>query len=136
MGDREMNPAFKNLGATVLFVDDLEVAINFYRDVLGLAMNFQDEVSAMFLLESVALFVMKFERGSEQLAGEATDIPRRIGATALLCAPTDDVDALYEDLVGRGVKFITEPVSQPWGMRTANFKDPDGHVWEIFQALG
>jgi catechol 2,3-dioxygenase-like lactoylglutathione lyase family enzyme len=131
-----MNPAFKNLGATVLFVDDLDVGIGFYRDVLGLEMQFQDEVSAMFLLDSVALFVMKSERGSEQLAGEKTDIPRRIGTTALLCAPTDDVDALHEDLVGRGVHFITQPVSQPWGMRTANFKDPDGHVWEIFQKIG
>jgi uncharacterized glyoxalase superfamily protein PhnB len=130
-----MSPAFKNLGATVLFVDDLEVGINFYRDVLGLEMQFQDDVSAMFLLGSVALFVMKSQRGSEQLAGEKTDIPRRSGATVLLCAPTDDVDELYKDLVSRGVKFITEPVSQPWGMRTANFKDPDGHVWEIFQPV-
>jgi uncharacterized glyoxalase superfamily protein PhnB len=131
-----MSPAFKDLGATVLFVDDLEAAIAFYRDVLGLEMNFNDEVSAMFLLGSVALFVMKSTRGSEQLAGEVTGIPRRNGATTLFCAPTDDVDALYNDLVARGVTFITEPVSQPWGMRTANFKDPDGHVWEIFQPIG
>lgn len=128
-------PAISALGATVLFVDNLDVASAFYRDVLGLEMQFQDDVSAMFLLDSVALFVMKVARGSEQLAGESTDIPRRSGATTLLCAPTDDVDALYSDLVARGVTFITEPVSQPWGMRTANFKDPDGHVWEIFQKI-
>jgi uncharacterized glyoxalase superfamily protein PhnB len=78
---------------------------------------------------------MKSQRGSEQLAGEKTDVPRRSGATALLCAPTEDVDELYQDLESRGVNFITEPVSQPWGMRTANFKDPDGHVWEIFQPV-
>jgi uncharacterized glyoxalase superfamily protein PhnB len=130
-----VKPAFSDMGASVLFVDDLEVALAFYRDVLGLEVQFHDDVSAMFLLGSVALFVMQVSRGSEQLAGEVTDIPRRSGATTLLCAPTDDVDALYNDLLTRGVNFITEPVSQPWGMRTANFKDPDGHFWEIFQKI-
>ena len=82
-----MNPAFKDLGAIVLFVDDLEVALSFYRDVLGLEMKFQDDASSMFALESVALFVMQASKGSEQLAGEVTDIPRRSGATTLLRSP-------------------------------------------------
>ncbi len=131
-----MNPAFKDLGAVVLFVDDLEVARDFYGDVLGLEKKFDDDVSTLYSLRSVAFFVMRVSRGSEQLMGEKTVVPRASGATSLLCAPTDDVDALYQLLVERGVQFISPPITQPWGMRTANFKDPDGHVWEIFQDMG
>jgi lactoylglutathione lyase len=131
-----MNPAFKDLGAVVLFVQDLEVARNFYVNVLGLEKKFDDEVSTLFALDSVALFVMEVSCGSEQLKGESTVVPSANGASSLLCAPTEDVDALHKELVERGVEFISPPVTQPWGMRTANFKDPDGHVWEIFQEMG
>ena len=131
-----MNPAFKDLGAVVLFVEDLEVTRDFYGDVLGLEKKFDDEVSTLYSLDSIALFVMQVSRGNEQLMGEKTAVPRANGATSLLCAPADDVDALHQLLVERGVQFISPPVTQPWGMRTANFKDPDGHVWEIFQDMG
>jgi hypothetical protein len=80
----EVNRAFKDLGAMVLLVDDLEVALSFYRDVLGLEMKFQDDASSMFAPESVALFVVQASKGSGQLAGEVKDIPRRSGATTLL----------------------------------------------------
>jgi uncharacterized glyoxalase superfamily protein PhnB len=33
------------------------------------------------------------------------------------------------------VELINGPIDRPWGMRTACFADPDGHVWEIAQQL-
>ena len=48
---------------------------------------------------------------------------------------TDDVDALHADLVERGIDFFQNPTDQPWGVRTAYFKDPDGHLWEIAQPI-
>ena len=42
---------------------------------------------------------------------------------------------LYEvyaaELAGRGVKFLNGPMDRPWGIRTACFADPAGHIWEI-----
>ena len=35
----------------------------------------------------------------------------------------------------RGVKLLTGPVDREWGMRVATFTDPDGHSWELAQAL-
>jgi uncharacterized glyoxalase superfamily protein PhnB len=69
-----------------------------------------------------------------QLQGEPTATPRA-AATAFLTTFTDDADALHADLVRRGIGFFQEPADQPWGMRTAYFKDPDGHVWEIAQPV-
>ena len=31
--------------------------------------------------------------------------------------------------------LLNGPVDRDWGMRTASFADPDGHIWEIAQQL-
>jgi uncharacterized glyoxalase superfamily protein PhnB len=43
----------------------------------------------------------------------------------------DDVDAVCAELAGKGVALLNGPQDREWGMRTANFQDPDGNVWEI-----
>ena len=46
-------------------------------------------------------------------------------------AGVDDVDATAADLAARNVALLNGPVDRPWGIRTAAFADPAGHVWEI-----
>jgi uncharacterized glyoxalase superfamily protein PhnB len=43
----------------------------------------------------------------------------------------DDVDAMAEELERRGVELLNGPMDRPWGLRTASFGDPGGHIWEI-----
>lgn len=47
----------------------------------------------------------------------------------------DDVDAVCAELTGHGVELLNGPVNRPWGVRTASFTDPGGHIWEIAQDL-
>jgi uncharacterized glyoxalase superfamily protein PhnB len=47
----------------------------------------------------------------------------------------DDVDAACAELEHEGVRLLNGPQDRPWGMRTANFQDPDGYVWEIATEL-
>jgi lactoylglutathione lyase len=47
----------------------------------------------------------------------------------------DDADAVCADLATRGVGLLNGPMNREWGMRTASFTDPDGHIWEIAQEL-
>ena len=35
------------------------------------------------------------------------------------------------ELARRGVELINGPMDRPWGVRTACFADPAGHIWEI-----
>jgi catechol 2,3-dioxygenase-like lactoylglutathione lyase family enzyme len=126
--------AFKDVGAIILFVQDLQQSKVFYHEVLGLDVEFEDDESVGFKIEGMAFIVLQVDRARVQLQGEPTATPGA-GATAFLTAFTDDVDALHADLVGRGVGFFQVPTDQPWGMRTAYFKDPDGHVWEIAQPV-
>jgi uncharacterized glyoxalase superfamily protein PhnB len=48
----------------------------------------------------------------------------------------DDVDALCERLTARGVTLLNGPMDRPWGIRTASFTDPAGHIWEIGGPVG
>ncbi len=43
----------------------------------------------------------------------------------------DDVDAVCARLADRGVELLNGPMDRPWGIRTASFRDPGGHIWEI-----
>lgn len=47
----------------------------------------------------------------------------------------DDVDAVCVELNARGVTLLNGPMNRPWGVRTASFADPGGHIWEIAQQL-
>jgi len=66
----------------------------------------------------------------EMLKGVAVAPPREdCGFT--IAAYVEDVDAVYAELTNRGVEFSASPTLQPWGQKTVNFRDPDGHLWEI-----
>ena len=44
----------------------------------------------------------------------------------------DDVEA---EVARLGVPLLNGPQDRPWGVRTAAFAGPDGHVWELAQDL-
>jgi len=43
-----------------------------------------------------------------------------------------DVDASYARLGRLGVAWVTAPAMQPWGARSAMFRDPDGNLVNLF----
>jgi len=43
----------------------------------------------------------------------------------------DDVDGMCAELTSRCVELLNGPMDRPWGIRTASFRDPGGHIWEI-----
>jgi len=45
---------------------------------------------------------------------------------------TDDVQASYEELTGRGVDFVEEPEERPYGIDSA-FRDPSGNNFRLTQ---
>jgi catechol 2,3-dioxygenase-like lactoylglutathione lyase family enzyme len=42
------------------------------------------------------------------------------------------VDRQFARLRGLGVEFVLEPTTQPWGNRSALFRDPDGNLVNLF----
>ena len=68
--------------------------------------------------------------------GRERSLPGRgAGSRLQLSIWVDDADSVCADLHARGVSLLNGPMNRAWGMRTASFADPDGHIWEIAQEL-
>jgi uncharacterized glyoxalase superfamily protein PhnB len=74
-----------------------------------------------------------------QAAGAATPLPEILDQAAKgagqFAIIVGDVDAVCAEIASRGVEPITGPADRAWGMRTATFADPAGHIWEIAQPM-
>jgi len=118
------------ISAITLFVEDLAATKRFYMDVFGLPVHYEDEASCVFRFGSTLINLLTVREGPE-LIGPATVAPPDAGARFQFTLDVEDVDAKAREVVERGATLINGPVDRPWGIRTACFADPAGHIWEI-----
>jgi lactoylglutathione lyase len=124
----------KNVGALTLFVEDLPAARAFYQQAFGLPVHYEDDDSVVFHLGNTLVNLLNVEEAGELLTPCRVGGPDA-GARAQYTLQVDDADAVCAELGRRGVRLLNGPVDRPWGVRTAAFADPAGHVWEIAQPL-
>jgi len=124
----------KVIGAITLFVEDLDRSTAFYQDVFELPVLHKDDDGAMFRFGDTLVFLTRSSAAGKMIApatvGDAGAGPRFVFAIIV-----DDVDAVSAELDRKGTPRINGPADRPWGMRTLNFADPDGNIWEIAQEL-
>lgn len=120
----------RGIAAITLFVEDLAAARQFYLDVFGLPVFFENDDSAVFRFGDTLVNLLRIGQASE-LIGPAPVAGREAGARFQFTVEVDDVDAMCAKLSARGVELLNGPVNRPWGPRTASFMDPAGHIWEI-----
>ena len=70
---------------------------------------------------------------AKELVEPAAVASRSSGSRLVFTIEVDDVDAMCATLTARGVVLLNGPMDRPWGIRTASFCDPGGHIWEIAQ---
>lgn len=124
----------KNIAAITLFVEDKDRSTAFYQQVFELEPAYEGETEVMFKLENRLLFLTNSTVASRMIApadvGDPNQGPRHVFAIIV-----DDVDTVCTELADKGIGLLNGPEDRPWGMRTANFQDPDGYVWEIATEL-
>jgi catechol 2,3-dioxygenase-like lactoylglutathione lyase family enzyme len=118
------------IAAITLFVDDLDEARRFYSEVFGLPVAFEDENSAVFGFGETLVNLLK-ETEAPGLVDPAIVASPAAGVRFQFTLGVQDVDAMCEKLRRRGVELLNGPMDRPWGIRTASFRDPGGHIWEI-----
>lgn len=104
-----------------LFVSDMELAVAFYRDVLGLKLQHRtgDEWA-------------QFAAGAIQLGLHGTgSAPARLGGTVAFTVA--DLDVAKVKLIERGVNVGHEGGGEGLGPRFVEFTDPDGNVLALFE---
>jgi catechol 2,3-dioxygenase-like lactoylglutathione lyase family enzyme len=122
----------KGVGAITLFVEDLAATKAFYADVFQLPLIHEDDDSVVFDFGNTLINLLTTPAATE-LIDPATPGGHGEGPRLQLTLTVADVDAVAAELTARGVELLNGPVDRPWGIRTASFQDPDGHIWEIAQ---
>lgn len=114
------------LSNTILYCDRWGQAVDFYRRVLGLAVNMENDWFVEFRLTRTSfLSVADARRASiDSAAGRGLTVTLRV----------DDVDAWHGRLADAGVDV--EAVRQhPWGARGFFCRDPEGYRLEFWEPL-
>lgn len=137
------SPSAHHVGVTVT---DLDRAVAFYRDVLGLAVLDRFTVSGEAFARAVDVegatgSFAHLDAGGARVelveyspAGEAASADRvdQPGAKHLGVA-VEDLDAFYEDLPD-GVETLSEPRTTASGTRILFVRDPEGNLVELLEA--
>jgi len=135
--NRGMNtsaPALNGVLETCLYVADLDQAIQFYTDVLGLRRMQHDERFCAFDVAGRSVLIL-FARGKtlEPTPVGNGFIPPHDGSGPAHCAfsiTAAVLDAWVARLAAHGVP-VESRVTWPRGGHSVFFRDPDGHLLEL-----
>ncbi len=122
------------MSVITLFAEDLARTKSFYQEVLGLQLLFESENQAVFKFANLVVNLTEAADPLELIA-PASVASRDAGARSQLVIQVNDVDAACTELARHGVTLLNGPQDRPWGVRTASFIDPAGHIWEVAQDL-
>jgi lactoylglutathione lyase len=99
-----------SLGYVIVYARDLAASIVFYRDVVGLALKFEDAGYAEFATETVR-FALYERRRADWLTNSRT----APGPAAEVVFMVDDVDAEARRLRELGATILSGPADRPCG---------------------
>ncbi|OMH34877.1 VOC family protein [Tersicoccus sp. Bi-70] len=136
------------LHVVTLAVADLQRAVTFYRDGLGLATegiigsehpatpDSPGGETAMFHLDG-GLILSLYPAG--ELAKDAGLPADAIGGSGVslghIVPERDDVDAVLREAELAGATVLGVAHERPWGIYSGYFRDLDGHLWEVLSFL-
>ncbi len=112
-------------------VEDMERAVAFYRDVLGLRVIDQNPYWTSLDLGGVKVGLHWTEGGKVPYVGRDDHGPH---AGACLTVKVDDIRATVSQLEGRGVRFLGGITNAPWGS-LATFEDSEGNVLKMMEPI-
>jgi catechol 2,3-dioxygenase-like lactoylglutathione lyase family enzyme len=116
----------KGIVAIVIGVTDLERSIAFYRDTLGLTLQFRSEGLAFFAAGQVSLLLNR----------DAARIRQPVAGAIEVVFGVENVNATWRDLVAKGITVFREPRQATEREWSGILTDPDGHLLSIFGPPG
>ena len=127
-----------SLAFTHVTVGDVEEALAFYRDALGLTVRQDvDSPAGRWVTigsdeqPDVGVVLSEPHAGRPRTDGDAMQELLAKGSLPMVGFATDDVDSLFESVRASGAEVLQEPMDQPWGPRDCAFRDPSGNTVRI-----
>ena len=125
-----MREAKVKLAQSRIVTTDVERLAKFYAELVG-----EDVVVNEYYVEepaggpTVGISRVRYTDFGEPACGP----PHGVGAGELILDfATDDLDGEFARVEALGVEWVMYPTLQPWGRRSMMFRDPDGHLLNLF----
>jgi catechol 2,3-dioxygenase-like lactoylglutathione lyase family enzyme len=122
-----------------VLVHDPDLALAFYRDVLGLELRndvgndgFRWITVGAAAQPDVSIVLTNYQCGSPDDGGVVAALLAK-GALYGVHFSTDDLDLVFEKVRASGADVVQEPTGQPWGTRDCAVRDPSGNLIRIDQ---
>ena len=115
-----------------VYADDFETTISFFTDKLGLPLEWRQEDTdfAGLRLPSGQLLEVFGPRWADN-RGQYDGV--HPSTSPILGFEVEDVKAAREELMARGVEFVTEALEFEGGAASAKFLGPDEQVYEVWR---
>jgi lactoylglutathione lyase len=115
--------------STILYVPDVQAAVDFYTRAFGLEVGFMPPGGGYATLagDGGQLAFAIHDVVAESIGDEA----RREPAGFEVWIEATDVPGAVERAVAAGAELVVEPVTKPWGQTIAYVRDPNGTLIEI-----
>ena len=123
-----IGPTLNQIGQIFVNAKDLERAIAFYRDILGMRFLFQAPPGMAF-----------FDCGGIRIMLGVADRPEIDHPASIIYYKVEDIQRVYEVFKARGVEFIVKPhlVAQmpTYDLWLADFKDSEGNILALMSEV-
>ena len=130
-----------SLSGVHVLADDLDAALGFYRDTLGLTVR--NEVARdgfrwiILVTDSqpeIEIVLSQPHAGRSQEDGDALAALLAKGELQMVQLRSDDLDATLDKIAAAPeAEVLQEPITQPWGARDIAVRDPAGNHVRIEQ---
>lgn len=127
------------LSTCFVLVHDPDLALAFYRDVLGLELrgdvargDYRWITVGASSQPGVGIVLTNYLHGSPADRDALAALLAK-GALNGINFRTDDLDATFEKVRASGADIVQEPAEQPWGTRDCAVRDPSGNLLRIDQ---
>jgi len=123
-----IGPRLSRIGQIFVNVHDLDRAIAFYRDVLGMTFLFQAPPNMAF-----------FDCDGIRLMLGVADRPELDHPASIIYYKVDDIDRVYEIFKARGAEFVVKPhlvAPMPtYDLWLADFRDSEGNLLALMSEV-
>lgn len=123
-----IGPSLSRIGQIFINVHDLERAIAFYRDLLGMTFLFQAPPGMAF-----------FDCDGIRLMLGVADRPELDHPASIIYYKVDDIERVYEIFKARGVEFVVPPhlvAPMPtYDLWLADFRDSEGNLLALMSEV-
>jgi predicted enzyme related to lactoylglutathione lyase len=121
MNESTQSPRLSSIAQIAITVSDVEAALGFYRDILGLRFLFSAGPQLAFLEADGIRLMLSTPQGAGQ-----------VGANSILYFRVSDIESVHQELVERGAKSERAPqlaAEMPdHALWTGFLRDPDGNL--------